>query len=162
MQMGKSVCRRGSWKSREPSGIWYSVSCTNQRRGQKLSPLYVEKDFLCYRFATALNKCVAARRIGEPPARVPQAKQSTGLFGFPSCAFYGKGISRPAGRDQRHRLWNPPPFVKGGRKLLQNTFQSQLYRRSAARAFAFADFFGNTLFCTLLTKSCKKGRIPMP
>lgn len=29
---------------------------------------------------------------GEPPARVPRAEQSTGLFGFPSCAFLGKGF----------------------------------------------------------------------
>ena len=160
MQTGRSVCRRGSWQARE--SLCFFAFYTNQRRGQKLSPLYVEKDFLCCQFATALNKCVAARRIGEPPARVPQTKQSTELFGFPSCAFYGKGISRPAGRDEGAAP-RPRRLPPRRAKTFVRDFLDRLCRLSAARAFALAAFyFIQELFRTLLTKSREKGRIPLP
>ena len=92
--------------------------------------------------------CGAMRRIGEPPAEgtrtVSPSSGSSSLsdehstqeakFKASFLRFISLSISRPAGRDQRLCLWNPPPFSKGGRKLfvqyfLQNDFLDSLRRR---------------------------------
>ena len=70
---------------------------------------------------------VCHQKTRRPSSRVPPSVQGGRLppFFF-SCKKKGgakvkcalrKSISLPAGSDQRRRLWKPPPFEKGGRKL---------------------------------------------
>ena len=73
--------------------------------------------------------CAAVRCIGDPPARVLRIKQSTGLFYL--LRFSQKGFLASAQiLPQRRCLWNPPPFKKGGRKLIC----CLIFERGAGRA----------------------------
>ena len=82
--------------------------------------------------------CAAVRCIGDPPARVLRIKQSTGLFYLLSCAFRKRDSLHPQKGflasaqilPQRRCLWNPPPFKKGGRKLICYL----IFERGAGRA----------------------------
>ena len=63
--------------------------------------------------------CATVRCIGDPPARVLRINQSTGLFYLLSCAFRKRdSLHLRKSLPQRRCLWNPPPFKKGGRKLI--------------------------------------------
>jgi len=64
------------------------------------------------------KKRVAKQREGNPRRGFPSEKQSIGLFFLPSCALAGKGFSRSAERAEGLRPSTPPPFLKGGRKLI--------------------------------------------
>ena len=65
-----------------------------------------------------------------PPARVTFAQTFPRKVWATLLRFIFLSFSRPAGRDQRLCLWNPPPFEKGGRKLyfLQSGFFDKLWR----------------------------------
>ena len=73
----------------------------------------VEKFTLNWKIAQAKSKL-----RGKPPTRVSPKKQSTGLFFHPFLRFMRQKSSAFCGKRQVLRPLTPPPFEKGGRKLL--------------------------------------------